>query len=357
MCPDDSSWIEFYVKRDVLLTSKDKIKSDAIYNDISICNAAPLSCDNILHEHPSNTGRGIINAYSEMIAKSKQACKKNDSARFIPFGTELITENFIDLVDYYHARGYAGLQGFFEWNGDETGMIKKIPLFSYIYHEIGPLRFDGFLKLSKEFGDIFYFIVARVILWGGIPELNYEFSAPELFEGMTGSTHYVTYDYWTNWIEDKSPYKVDPDKIKFLREAIQARKEFGKKYLVYGKMVRPPSINAEIPFIEVDYFHYNTFIEGGDKLRKGTIKVPSVLASAYLYKNETLGIFFVNLDRSRNIKISIKIDPSDYGLDIKNPSLVLKSDYKNVPLEKYYPRDEVEITLPPRKIGMVELTE
>ncbi|MBU1628319.1 hypothetical protein KKB18_13200, partial [bacterium] len=217
MCPYDEAWVEFYAARDVFMTSSDGPKSDGIYNDISLCNAAPLVCNNILHTHPQEIGRGMIEAYRNLIFSSKKACMEKNQTRYIPFGTELIIENLVDLIDFYQARGFAEVQGFFEWNGDITGMIEKIPLFTYVYHEMGPVRLDGFLKLSKEFGDIFYYIAAKVIFWGGIPELDFEFSSSELFEGMTGSTYYVTYDYWTNWIEDKSPYKVDPDKVSFLR--------------------------------------------------------------------------------------------------------------------------------------------
>jgi len=357
MCPLDKEWIEFYSSRDILLTSSDNIKSDAIYNDISICNSAPIYCENILHSHPQGVGRGMINAYRSLILESKKRCTSKNPSRYIPFGTELIIENFVDIIDFYHARGYAGVQGFFEWNGDISGMIEKIPLFTYVYHENGPVRFDGFLKLSKEFGEIFYFIAARVILWGGVPELNYEFSSPELLEGISGPTYFVTYDYWTNWIKDKKPYKADPDKVEFLRESIKARTEFGRKYLVYGKMVRPPEISNEISQLELDYFHYNTFIDGGDRMRKGLVNVPSVLGSAYTYKDESLGIFLINLHKSESLNINIKVNPKDYNLHFVNPVLVLKTGDRDLKLDKFNPLEKIEVQLPPRKIGMIELFE
>jgi hypothetical protein len=356
MCPFEDIWINFYTKRDKFLTCNDKIKCDGIYNDISICNAAPFECKEILHKHQSFIGRGMVDVYRSLVMKSKETCRSENPSRFIPFGTELIVENFVDLIDFYHARGFAEEQGFFEWSGDPTGMIEMIPLFTYVYHENGPVRLDGFLKLSKEFGDIFYYIVARTILWGGIPELNYEFSAPELFDEMTDSTNYVTYDYWTNWIVDKNPYHTDKDKIDFLNEAAKARLGFGKKYLVFGKMEQPPLITSEIPSIELNYYHYNTFIEGGDRLRKGKIKVPTILTSSYSFRGESVGIFYINLDSTNPITIKTRINPEDYGLNSDKTLVTLKDENSVKPIVDFVPSKEIEINLSPRKVYLIELS-
>lgn len=55
----------------------------------------------------------------------------------------------------------------------------------------------------------------------------------ELFSGMKGSTYQLVYP---NAIyQDKHPYLVDEKKLEFIREITEARINFAKDYLVYGK--------------------------------------------------------------------------------------------------------------------------
>ena len=59
-----------------------------------------------------------------------------------------------------------------------------IPLFYYVYHEMGVVRMDGWGKLVLETGDYFFHIVARVYLWGGLYEINHEYSPIEELDGL-----------------------------------------------------------------------------------------------------------------------------------------------------------------------------
>ena len=149
MCPASADWAEFYAQRDKTLVSAPGVACDALYNDISVCCAAPLSCENPRHNHPVG-GRGayMIRNYRELLKRSHSACAAEKGGQRVPIGTEVITENFIDVMDFCQSRAMAGVQGAFEWAGDPTGMIEKIPMFDYVYHEYGPVRLDGFATVS-----------------------------------------------------------------------------------------------------------------------------------------------------------------------------------------------------------------
>ena len=69
-------------------------------------------------------------------------------------------------------------------------------MFTYVYHEYGALRLDGWGKLAEEIGELYYFTVARTYIWGGLYELNYEYSPMEALDGIenTAEEHYYPFD-------------------------------------------------------------------------------------------------------------------------------------------------------------------
>ena len=315
MCPASSDWADFYVLRDRKLIFAPDFGGDAHYNDTSVCCAAPLSCGNSTHAHPDGgNGAYMVRGYRELLRRSHEACSAEKGGRCVPIGTEVITENFIDVIDFCQSRAMAGLQGAFEWVGDASGMVESIPMFDYVYHEYGPVRLDGFGKLGRRFGDVFYLIAARVYLFGAVFELNYEFSGLELFDGMKGPSHYLTYDYWTEYIEDKNPQRVHKPYLEFLRRLAGARLGFGKEFLCWGRMVRPLKIVSEVPTVLLDYDHYNVFAEK-DSLRSGILKADAIVSSGWA-SDGRLGFFFANIS-DKDLTIKCALDPTRYHLDGK----------------------------------------
>src|SRR5262249_37300462 len=120
--------------------------------------------------------------------------------RTVAQGTEMVNEVFIPVIDFYQARAEASPLASFE--GDFfrkwiiAGSAEKVPLFTYIYHEYGPVRMDGWSKLSIEVGDLFYWVASRVALWGGLFEINGEFSPLESLNGQEdrADEHYYQFE-------------------------------------------------------------------------------------------------------------------------------------------------------------------
>ena len=352
MCPAAADWANFYILRDRTLASAPDFACDALYNDTSVCCAAPLSCKNPAHGHPDGRkGAYMIRNYRELLRLSHEACAADKGGRHVPIGTEVITENFIDVIDFCHSRAMAGVQGAFEWSGDPTGMIKEIPMFDYVYHEFGPVRLDGYAKLSRRFGDIFYLIAARVYLYGAILELNYEFSSLELFPGMSGPSHYLTYDYWTQFIEDDKPERVHKPYIVFLRRMARARLGFGLHFLCWGRMQPPLTIVSHVPTLTLSYDHYNVFPEL-DSPRSGTVKASAIVSSGWATTSR-LGFFFANISR-KDLPIVCVFNPARYHL--RGPYIV---DYVSNTGRKrvgaFRGKSELKAIVPARNVIMLEV--
>ncbi len=352
MCPASADWADFYALRDRTLVSAPDFACNALYNDTSVCCAAPLSCKNSDHGHPvGGKGAYMIENYRELLQRSHEACAAQKGGQRVPIGTEVITENFIDVIDFCQSRAMAGVQGAFEWAGDPTGAIESIPMFDYVYHEYGPVRLDGFGKLGRRFGDIFYLIAARVYLWGAVFELNYEFSATELFDGIKGPSHYLTYDYWTEYVEEKSPERVHKPYLDFLRRMARARLEFGRRFLCWGRMVRPLKIVSEVPTVLLDYDHYNVFPEQ-DSPRSGVVKARAIVSSGWA-SGVRLGFFFANISE-KNLTIKCLFDPTRYHLRGKySVDLVTHTRRERIAVSSG--ASELTLSAPARNVVMLEV--
>ena len=98
----------------------------------------------------------IEEAYRRNYADTKAAmCEIAE--RYIPMGTEMINETMLDLIDYYQARAggqpAAPLEGWPIRELLKSGDARLIPMFTYVYHEYGALRLDGWGKLAEEIGS------------------------------------------------------------------------------------------------------------------------------------------------------------------------------------------------------------
>ncbi len=157
-------------------------------------------------------------------------------------------------------------------------------MFTYVYHEFGEVRIDGWGKLVEEIGDLFYFTVARTYLWGGLYELNYEYSPMEMVEGEEnlGEEHYYKFE--------ERKYAFSPERAKYLSQFARLRTGLGNKYLAYGKMLKPLRFTCES--ITLDWFHYNCNVHFKEYEDTGVIEVPSIVHSAWQYRQKKCWFIF-----------------------------------------------------------------
>ncbi|MGI8587399.1 MAG: DUF6259 domain-containing protein [Chloroflexia bacterium] len=280
MCAGTKYWHDFHVERDAHLV--EEYGAQALYYDISVSNLL-LQCLAGNHEHAPGAGNEIADAFTTMYRDTSAATAQAGSA-YIPAGTEVISEIFLNIFDYYQARAEAGPYAPFEVNNFRDwlldGRAEKIPLFTYVFGERAPLRLDGWAKLSPQAGDLFYWTAAQVLLNGGLFELNYEFSALEDLDGKADvvAEHYYRFE--------ERHHVIDPQKAAFVGEVARTRTGPANHFLAYGRMLPAPAVEAEPVAL-----NYHTFNVGlGDKIYgdQGTMSVPGALASAWQLDGKTI---------------------------------------------------------------------
>ena len=358
MCPVTDYWRNFIKWKDTKLAEDCKI--DAFYYDIGLTQL-PLTCYHPEHGHPKGSGRWFIKKSQESFFELKKATTTL-KGKYLPQGTELISEVFIPCMDFYQARAEAGPCGIFENSAFkewiEKGLCLDIPMFAYVYHEYGPLRLDGWSKLSKEFGEIFYWIASKVTLNGGLFELNYEYSATEVFPGMKDNPVYTfaygmfDRDTGTTVFKDETHrFDVDKQKMEFLREITDARMTFGKDFLVYGRMIKP--VKFDNPLIALNWYLYNQPLPRSLE-KYGKLKVQRVIHAAWKYKDEKIGLFFVNIT-TRPFTISFNLKVKEHFKQASPLKAYYVTNKKKKPID-LREGEKLKIKLPARKIVMIEIS-
>src|SRR5207248_3716854 len=136
-----------------------------------------------------------------------------------------------------------------------------------------------------EQGGLFYWIGARVLVWGGLFELNYEFSPLETIAGQVEPLD----EHYAELPDDR--YELDAEKAAFVHELATARTGPANRYLAYGTMLPPLAI--ESPMIELDWFHYNCPTSWPAYRDAGTHRVPAVVHCAWRY-GDAAAVVLVN---------------------------------------------------------------
>jgi hypothetical protein len=301
VCPADLFVQELHIRRDETLQKENNV--DSIYYDISANNIIKVCMDEN-HGHTKGAGRQITMAYRQNYLNTKEAMIKQANGQYIPMGTEMINEVFLDVLDYYQARAggqpAAPLEG---WNIREllkSGEAELIPMFTYVYHEYGAVRLDGWGKVVEEIGDLFYFTVARTYLWGGLYELNYEYSPKEVINGKENSPEEHYYPF------EPRGYEFSSNRAKYISKFANLRTGVGNKYLSYGKMLKP--LQFKTKKINMKWFHYNCAKQVMEYNNSGELLVDSIIHSAWQYRDESVGLFFANVsDEQHQFKINLDI--------------------------------------------------
>jgi len=343
---------DFHARRGAATVSRGGF--EALYYDISASSGGMYSDRGDVGIRPG-AGRGLLEAHRRLFEETREAaCEAG--GRYIPQGTEVMIENFLDVIDYGQWRVGGGVHGDMEGESllpfVKAGRARRIPMWTYVYHEFGGVRLDGWTKLSKGFGELFFYTAAQVALEGQILEVNYEFSPLERFPGVDRPSPQLVY---LNQVRlDENAPEVDPAKLAWLGEVTAARTGFAKDYLAWGRMVPPAKVSGAVAEVELDWWHYND-IHGRDE--RGVLCVPSVVHSAWAYRDERIGLMFVNVLRDREQEVEVEFDLSRVGMkaELTRGQRVTRDGTE--PLHVRFESGQVtlRLSLPPRKIVLAEL--
>ncbi len=304
LCPANPYTMDFHVKRDTIVLKESNV--DAFYYDISSNNLIK-TCMSESHAHDKGGGHEITNAYNAIYHQTKQALEKIAS-KPVPLGAEMACEVHLKTLDYAQARAWAQPASTLETYPFRHLILRQeasvIPMFSYVYHEYGLLRLDGWGKLVKEIGTLFYHTVAKTYLDGGLYEINHEYAPMEMIEGIENKSeeHYIGFK--------ARDYPYDSTMMAYVRMFATLRTRDGNPYLAYGKMIRP--LEFKSPMTNFDYFHYNHTPEVESYEARGTVTLPAVVTSAYerIDHPDDIAYFFANTS-DQKVTIDVTLPSRD----------------------------------------------
>ncbi len=345
LCPASPFTRRLHVERDRRLVAEYRV--DGVYYDISVNNVRH-ACLSAAHGHQPGDAAALTVAYRDLLAETGAAMREAAGGAPVPQGTEMINEQMLPLIAFYQARAEASPAAPFEAGPFrdliKAGVAEKIPLFAYVYHEYGPVRLDGWAKLSREQGDFVYFVLGRVFVQGGLIELNYEFSALEELGERRDSPaeHYYHFD--------ERHYAIDPELAAFVGRLARARVGRANRYLAYGAMCRPAPLVVEgEPELDLRYFLYNCSKAQSEYEDRGVMRVPAVLQAAWRYRAESAAWLLLNLAPDKRT-VRLELEPPAVGAG-GSSSWQLTAYQGEAPLAdlgRLAEQREVVLTLPPR---------
>lgn len=279
LCPLCGYTKDLHVERDRRVVRESG--ADAMYYDISANNILK-TCMDSSHGHPVGAGREMTEAYRDIYRDTREALSR-DSGKYVPLGTEMINETFLDVLDYYQARANAQPCSALEtWPYRDLVQQNRawtIPMFQYVYSGYGPLRLDGWGKLVAEGGDLVFHTIAKTYLWGGLFEINSEYSPMEVIDAQgenSSEEHYCKLH--------PRGFRFDEGVGAYLRKFAALRTGPYGKFLAYGEMLPAPETGCGQ--VLRTYFQYNHSEHSGEQNSRGVVSRESVVAQAYEWEGE-----------------------------------------------------------------------
>ena len=351
--------------------------ADCLYHDIGPCAGVPTHCYSAGHVHAPGAGRDITRAYVATFEATRRDASQA-RGRYVPVGTECVTEPFVGCLDLYYARN-SGFNPDMElapyvrqlsWLPD--GQMEAVPLFPFVYHEYGPVAIQGIYPVDpwglSEGDDFFTWAEARTVLWGGL---------------------IVSFPLHASVVLPES-------RIRFLRSLAAARTGFARDFLAYGRMQRAPAIRCGT--IEIDHglaeggwFRRIRFprptpepkaeppkpdgaaSRGPDGLlveewvkdllaipatqaQSRTLRVRSVIGQSFTRGDDRLGIVLVNLRRDSEEPARISVDPVSCGLRAGTYEIWQIDEDGRKRCEEFRDHREIEMKLPSRRVVLLAAT-
>jgi hypothetical protein len=359
LCPSSDKQKDLHAWRDMRLV-RDYGMHGSFY-DISSGNPILFSrCLRRDHDHPPGRGRHLIDKLEEVNKASKDLTRE-ETGKYLVQGTETIIENIIGSVDFYVSRAVAGPMGFLETEtqGPEEppGQGRElIPLFQSVYHDIGPVHEDGWIRLIEEEGDLFYWIAARLyVQWGGLMSVHFPITPPERPEGFEGTSEAIGWGGQLQVFGSDDMRPLDRGKSGFLKELGHARTTFANRYLAHGRMLRSVAIDAGT----IDLWFHQEIPGSGAITNAGTWTVPGVIHAAWIDDDTgNVGLVFVNLHASEATSVALDMDVAAlWGLQRAGAKAarVTSGSSEAIGTVSDAQTLKTDVALPPREVVLVEI--
>jgi hypothetical protein len=385
LCLADPITAQFYHWRDRLLIGLPDLAFDGLYFDVGF-SVANRGCyphfNGANHHHPSGGGAYLVRGARKALAFDIGA----PIPRGFRFGAENVDEPYIDLVDFWHL-GSPGAGPYRDRLGAAVGAptlfagadrwimngaAVEAPLMAYLDHHNGAVRTGGKMQISQDVGEAFYWVVGAEYLWGGVVELIYFNTGvdwlpavdaaatgceqtPCAFETAFGQGNAMP----RGWSYGADVRLADPDKIAYLREAIDLRVTSpAAPYLSAGRMAPPPPLDPEPAPVAYDYDYYSSLF-GPDYQHAGVWRAAPVIHTAWRHPHQnTVALLLANTS-DQTLSVDLAIDPALYGMAAANVARIDLHAGAGRAGERWATiagRTIEPVTLQPREFAMFELS-
>ncbi|PIR89255.1 MAG: hypothetical protein COU07_02220 [Candidatus Harrisonbacteria bacterium CG10_big_fil_rev_8_21_14_0_10_40_38] len=293
MDPTQGSWQQAYAQTIVKDRILNQMGATGIYYDDPF---AYYTGDYAHSNH--NTGVGgnfIMQGYYNLFDVVRRAARTIRS-NFVEF-YERANEGYIPVTST------AGSYGHVSWVGGSASMdnhtsFYAVPLFESIYHDYVPLYGaspeSNYLRVTESIPNYNLWVTPGAV-YGKI--INTQEAA---FDVTVDNKNCMNYE-----LDSDECFGSDPA-LRVLAEKIVAHTQYLKKlifnrwnaskFLIYGRMMRPPRTTASVRTVTLKDKTGQTF----------RVKVPDVFASSWLASDNTSGIYLANYtDSSKSINVTV----------------------------------------------------
>jgi len=157
---------------------------------------------------------------------------------------------------------------------------------------------DGWGKLAEETGELFYYTLAKVYLWGGIYQLNHEYSPMEALSGQENppQEHYFHFA--------PRGYAYSHKRARHLGLFASARLGDARRFWAYGRLLAAPEIS--LPRREYSWHNYNHAQQDDAAQTSGTYNAEAVFISFWQAPDGDQALFLANCDSQEGHSIKLK---------------------------------------------------
>ncbi|MGD0652100.1 MAG: DUF6259 domain-containing protein [Verrucomicrobiia bacterium] len=225
MCPATTLWQD---KLRSMLTTLATNGADMIYLD-GFPVFGPQPCMATNHSHPAGGGHWWFDAYQNIFQQTKTTLRAANPR--LAFGSEGMAETYLPLLDVQFDPTTTGLSpASMVSDVLDASKVQLIPIWHAVYHDYGLLE-SCITYYNRDapsgavgYGDYRDFYIrgfALALIWGELP---------------------------CTWYADEKMSLVnepaEQEMVAYLHRIVQARMTYASPYLVWGKMLRPLSLDV-----------------------------------------------------------------------------------------------------------------